>query len=185
MRTRKPVQRQGGSKEGRSPLLCRFKDGVQGKGNRNPFPWRAFSFCPLSLCTSKEKMDSDQPGQNDNMRPPGRRRVGDHSARLEKGRRICDCLFLICAPCLLLSKTEAALFASGLVDDFGPSLRGFRFCPGRAPRKRSASPASERRIFFRLYAFGFSSLRVTGDRAPQPPRRARSSARFFFFESLS
>ena len=37
-----PAQRQGRSKEGRSPLLCRFKDGVQGKGNRNPFPCRAF-----------------------------------------------------------------------------------------------------------------------------------------------
>ncbi|MBR0041030.1 MAG: hypothetical protein IJP64_06595, partial [Oscillospiraceae bacterium] len=22
--------------------------------------WRAFSFCPLSLCTSKEKMDTEQ-----------------------------------------------------------------------------------------------------------------------------
>ena len=67
----KSVQRQGGSKEGRSPLLCRFKGRVQGRGNRNPLPWRAFSFCPLSLCTSKEKMDTDPPGQNDKRRPPG------------------------------------------------------------------------------------------------------------------
>ena len=66
----KSVQRQGGSKEGRSPLLCRFKGGVQGRGNRNPLPWRAFSFCPLSLCTSKEKMDADPPGQNDQRGPP-------------------------------------------------------------------------------------------------------------------
>ncbi len=65
------ASRQGGSKEGRSPLLCRFKDEVQGKGNRNPFPWRAFSFCPFSLCSSKEKMDSDQPGQHDKGGPPG------------------------------------------------------------------------------------------------------------------
>ena len=56
----KSVQRRGESKEGRRPLLCRFKGGVQGRGNRNPLPWRAFSFCPLSLCTSKEKMDTRQ-----------------------------------------------------------------------------------------------------------------------------
>ena len=30
------AQRRGGSKEGRSPLLCRFKDGVQGKGEKSP-----------------------------------------------------------------------------------------------------------------------------------------------------
>ena len=63
--------RQGGSMEGRSPLLCRFKEGVQGRGNRNPLPWRAFSFCPLSLCTSKEKMDTNQPSQHDQRWPPG------------------------------------------------------------------------------------------------------------------
>ncbi len=32
--------------------------------------------------------------------------VGDHSARLEKGSRISGRLFLICAPCLLLSKSK-------------------------------------------------------------------------------
>ena len=69
-RPKKTAQRQGGSKEGRSPLLCRFKEGVQGRGNRNPLPWRAFSFCPLSLCTSKEKMDTNQPGQHDQRWPP-------------------------------------------------------------------------------------------------------------------
>ena len=88
MRTRKPVQRQGGSKEGRSPLLCRFKDGVQGKGNRNPFPWRAFSFCPLSLCTSKEKMDSDQPVKRQIAGRRGARTatVGGGQQRLKKSR---------------------------------------------------------------------------------------------------
>ena len=45
---------EGRFSRGGNPLLNRFKDRVQGKGNRNPFPWRAFSFCPLSLCTSKD-----------------------------------------------------------------------------------------------------------------------------------
>ena len=58
---------------GGNPLLNRFKDGVQGKGNRNPFPWRAFSFCPLSLCTSKEKMDTEQPHLLDKQEKAGLR----------------------------------------------------------------------------------------------------------------
>ena len=37
--------------------------------------------------------------------------VGDHSARLEKGNRESGCLFLICAACLLLSKSDPLRWA--------------------------------------------------------------------------
>ncbi len=46
----------GGEKS--PPLPFQLGGVLRGKGNRNPFPRRAFSFCPLSLCTGKEKMDT-------------------------------------------------------------------------------------------------------------------------------
>jgi hypothetical protein len=51
----------GEIKEGnraRFPSLSLQGWGSRGKGKRNPFPRACFLFFPLSLCTSKEKMES-------------------------------------------------------------------------------------------------------------------------------
>ena len=40
-----------------------------------------------------------------------RTRVGDHSARLQNGNRFGGCHFVVCAPCLLLSKSDPLRWA--------------------------------------------------------------------------
>ena len=50
-------------RRGEVPSFADSRVGSRGGERRNPLPERAFSFCPLSLCTSKEKMDTDQAEQ--------------------------------------------------------------------------------------------------------------------------
>ena len=46
------------------------KDTREGKNSESSPLWRAFSFCPLSLCTCKEKMDTQQVGNTIRPHPP-------------------------------------------------------------------------------------------------------------------
>ena len=47
-------------RRGEGPFFADSREGSRGGERRNPLPERAFSFCPFSLCTSKEKMDTEQ-----------------------------------------------------------------------------------------------------------------------------